>query len=119
MKFVHKLLIILAALVILILCFPIKANTNEITLPEAEPVNETIIEPMYYQPADLIDEYLGEDGVYHITFIMTENENDGNIYLWDSEEILPDDFPYLLCMDSKGTEDITDDEILVVWGCMN
>ena len=117
MKFIYKLLIVLTIIIILILMFPIKANTNEITLPE--PVSETVVEPMYYQPADLIDEYLGEDGIYHITFIMTENENDGNIYLWDSEGILPDDIPYLLCMDSNGTEDITDDEILVVWGCMN
>lgn len=115
MKFIYKLFIVLTIIIILILMFPIKANTNEITLPEAE----TVVEPMYYQPADLIDEYLGEDGVYHITFIMTENENDGNIYLWDSEGILPDDIPYLLCMDSKGTKEITDDEIIVVWGCMN
>ena len=115
MKFIYKLFIVLTIIIILILMFPIKANTNEITLPEAK----TVVEPMYYQPADLIDQYLGEDGIYHITFIMTENENDGNIYLWDSEGILPDDIPYLLCMDSKGTEDITDDEILVVWGCMD
>ena len=115
MKFIYKLLAVLTIIIILILMFPIKANTNEITLPEAE----TVVEPMYYQPAELIDEYLGEDGVYHITFIITENENDGNIYLWDSEGVLPDDIPYLLCMDSKGTREITDDEIIVVWGCMN
>lgn len=27
--------------------------------------------------------------------------------------------PYLLTMDSMGTEDPADDEILVVWGCMS
>lgn len=30
-----------------------------------------------------------------------------------------DSIPYLLTMDSMGTEDPSDDEILVVWGCMS
>lgn len=115
MKFIYKLFIVLTIIIILILMFPIKANTNEITLPEAE----TVVEPMYYQPAELIDEYLCMDGSYYITFIFAETENDGNIFIWESEGSLPDDIPYLLCMDSKGTKEITDDEIIVVWGCMN
>lgn len=42
------------------------------------------------------------------------------LFAWKStSESINIDVPYLLTMDSKGTETTDDDEILVVWACVN
>ena len=73
---------------------------------------------IYYQPAEIISAYTNGNATCY-AFVCTENKNDGNVFIWETESVLTDDIPYLLTMDSKGTETIVDDEILVVWGCMN
>ena len=42
------------------------------------------------------------------------------LFAWKStSESINIDVPYLLTMDGKGTETTDDDEILVVWACVN
>ena len=60
--------------------------------------------------------------VYVPAEIVAENENytffstnDGHIFCVDKNENWPKDVPYLLDMETHGTDDVTDDEVLVVW----
>ena len=59
-----------------------------------------------YVPA----EYIAENETS--TYFGTE---DGNIFYVDRMPLIDKDVPYLLGMDTKGTSDVTDDEILTVW----
>lgn len=64
--------------------------------------------------------YQENNGVYTIQFLLVEDEKyQGNIYMFNSLYEPTFDKPYLLTMDNKGTEEITDDEILVAWECLN
>ncbi len=58
---------------------------------------------LYYMPAEVISE--GDWQAFR--------GSNGMIYEW-SERVF-EDVPYLLTMDSKGTKEWYDDEILVVW----
>jgi len=58
---------------------------------------------LYYMPAEVISE--GDWQAFR--------GSNGMVYEW-SERVL-EDVPYLLAMDSKGTKEWYDDEILVVW----
>lgn len=69
----------------------------------------------YYLGAEIKNQTLFNNK-YYINFIDVEN---GNFYVWTDDYEYPDDVPYLLTMDSKGTANSTDDEILVVWMDMN
>ena len=60
-----------------------------------------------YVPA----EYIAENETS--TYFGTE---DGNIFWVQNEFHYPEYVPYLLGMDTKGTSDVKDDEILTVWG---
>lgn len=60
-----------------------------------------------YVPA----EYIAENETS--TYFGTE---DGNIFYVDRMPLIDKDIPYLLGMDTNGTSDITDDEIITVWG---
>ena len=72
--------------------------------------NESV-DKMYYQPAEVV--------AYNETNVFFETP-DGNIYHFEIDsESCPDTVPYLLNMDSMGTDDVTDDEIVVVWRCAN
>lgn len=62
---------------------------------------------LYYMPAELISEgnwstFRGSNGMVY--------EYDHDVFGYDLEDI-----PYLLTMDSKGTKEWHDDEILVIW----
>lgn len=66
-----------------------------------------IDERTYYMPAELISEgdwkaFRGSNGIVY--------EYDHDVFGYDLK-----DAPYLLTMDSKGTKEWYDDEILVVW----
>ena len=63
-----------------------------------------------------------ETSVYVPAEIVAENENytffstnDGHIFCVDKNENWPTDVPYLLDVETHGTDDVTDDEVLVVW----
>lgn len=70
----------------------------------------------YYLNAEIFNQIDLNNGNYAVNFINTES---GNIYTWIGEYEYPDDVPYLLTMDSKETDSIKDDEIIVVWMDMN
>lgn len=76
---------------------------------EIESLNETGI---YYLGAEIVEQKALSNGSYKINFIDVEN---GNVYAWIDDSEYFNDVPYLLTMDGKGTEDVTDDEIVVVW----
>lgn len=66
----------------------------------------------YYLGAEIYKQEAISSEQYKISFVDVEN---GNIYAWISPYAYDEDAPYLLTMDSKGTEDVTDDEVVVVW----
>ena len=63
----------------------------------------------YYQPAEVVA--YNDTSVYFAT-------PDNNVFHieMDSTEY-PDTVPYLLDIDNMGTDDVSDDEIIVVWRC--
>lgn len=64
----------------------------------------------YYLPCEIVS--VNETS----TYFGTVDQDIQMIYAAETgDHDWPDDVPYLLCMDSMGTKDITDDEILVVW----
>lgn len=69
-------------------------------------VGTTLCPNIQYIPA----EYVAENETS--TYFGTE---DGNIFYVDRMPLIDKDVPYLLGMDTKGTSDVTDDEILTVW----
>lgn len=71
----------------------------------ATKVNVVRRENTYYLPAEVLA--VSETS----TYFGCEN---GHIYAVSATNY-PDQFPYLLCMDPCGTEDPTDDMVLVVW----
>ena len=111
------------------LLFGIDAKENN----EEIQANEVIQEEVQFQPedtyeslsgctthvaAEIYDQYQNEDGTYSNVFGVDYSEV--QCFIWISEQPLPDDVPYLLTMDNKGTlNNPLDDEILVVWKDMN
>lgn len=64
----------------------------------------------YYLPCEVVatNDYC--------TYFGTVDSDSQEIYAVETgDHIWPDDVPYLLHMDSKGTKDSKDDEVLVVW----
>ena len=62
----------------------------------------------------------GSDGVYYMPAeLISEGDwqafRGSNGMVYEFENRVTDDVPYLLTMDSKGTKEWYDDEILVVW----
>lgn len=74
-------------------------------------IPQTNVEPnVYFVYAEKTEE---KDDV--ITF-TTLNLNDNQFYTWVNEYGYDyPDVPYMLTMNSKGTQDLKDDEILAVW----
>lgn len=70
----------------------------------------------YYLNVEIFNQIDLNNGNYAVNFIGAES---GNIYTWIGEYEYPDDVPYLLTMDSKETDNVKDDEIIVVWMDMN
>ena len=77
-----------------------------------------VIPEITYEPAELVECVELEDGTYEMLFAVGESEV--QLFSWIDTYIYPDDTPYLLTMDNKGTlNNPLDDEILVVWKDMN
>lgn len=64
----------------------------------------------YYLPCEIV---AAND---YCTYFGTVDSDSQEIYAVETgDHIWPDDVPYLLHMDSKGTKDTKDDEVLVIW----
>ena len=77
-----------------------------------------VIPEITYEPAELVECTELENSEYEMLFAVGESE----VQLFSSIDMYayPDDVPYLLTMDNKGTlNNPLDDEILVVWKDMN
>ena len=103
-----------------------KANTqpNEVVQEETKSIKTTetqqvqTIPEITYEPAELVNVTELENGIYEMLFVVGESEV--QLFSWYDTYTYPDDVPYLLTMDNKGTlNDPTDDEIIVVWKDMN
>ena len=71
---------------------------------------ETNNEDTYYLPCEV----LASNDIS--TYFGTVDSDSQEIFAVETDDhIWPDDVPYLLCMDGKGTTDMKDDEVLVVW----
>lgn len=100
----------------------IKNQCNEIIAEKNAEIEslKAIIEEnksdIYYLGAEIVSQINLNGATYEISFVDVEN---GNVYKWIADYEYPDDVPYLLTMDSKETDNVKDDEIIVVWMDMN
>lgn len=120
---------IACALMVVVLFFVINTKENSKVIETSEPIQEevqsqqeNVHEPLSgcttHVAAEIYDQYQNEDGTYSNVFGVDYSEV--QCFVWISEQPLPDDVPYLLTMDNKGTlNNPLDDEILVVWKDMN
>lgn len=97
MKKTHKLLISLLLTGIAILGIALLARHRSLS-------DET-----YYLPAEVISSQGGST-----IFGQVDGQQPSN-YAYSVSGTYPDDVPYLLSMDSLGTKDPADDQVLVVW----
>lgn len=67
----------------------------------------------YYLPAEVVEI------LDHTTVFGQVDGPAPSSLTYEKAGIYSSTIPYLLTMDSMGTEDPADDEILVVWGCMS
>lgn len=100
------------------------------TEPTTDSKNETevvtIKTPQFYylgvELVDVVTMYDAIDGVYcnpincNVFGVVDGDEKyKGITYEYLSNEVFSFDVPYLLTMDSKGTNDVSDDEVVVIW----
>lgn len=94
----------------------VQEETKTIETTKTQPVQ--LIPEITYEPAELVECVELENGIYQMLFAVGESEV--QLFSWIDTYTYPDDTPYLLTMDNKGTlNDPLDDEILVVWKDMN
>lgn len=112
-------------LILIVFSARIKAveEKNEIQFNEPAETVEVqqqvqVIPEITYEPAELVECTELENGAYEMLFAVGESEV--QLFSWIDMYAYPDDVPYLLTMDNKGTlNNPLDDEILVVWKDMN
>ena len=97
-------------------------QANESIQEEVQYRQEDTYEPLSgcttHVAAEIYDQYQNKDGTYSNVFGV--NYSEVQCFIWISEQPLPDDVPYLITMDNKGTlNNPLDDEIVVVWKDMN
>ena len=64
----------------------------------------------YYLPCEIV---AAND---YCTYFGAVDSDSQEIYAVETgDHVWPDDVPYLLYMDGKGTKDVKDDEVLVIW----
>ena len=96
-------------MVILTICILFLVHAAITGVSETEEVSD-----FYYYQAEVVSQSNGT-----VVFGGVDVENP-QLFAWKStSESINIDVPYLLTMDSKGTETTDDDEILVVWACVN
>ncbi len=112
-------------LILIVFSARIKAveEKNEIQFNEPAETVEVqqqvqVIPEITYEPAELVECTELENGAYEMLFAVGESEV--QLFSWIDMYAYPNDVPYLLTMDNKGTpNNPLDDEILVVWKDMN
>ena len=94
-------------------------------IPNSEPetedewLNTDLPDGMYYLGVQIVDETPMTNGNYLYSFNVVDDPNwPNNIYLYESEVQLNKDVPYMLTMDSLGDNDKLNDQIVVVWACV-
>lgn len=70
---------------------------------------------IYYAEAEIISGTINENNNVDILFSI----HGVGEFVYETEYAYSMMSPYLITMDGNGTEDVTDDKILVVWKCMN
>lgn len=96
-------------MVILTICILFLVYAAITGVQEADEVSD-----FYYYQAEVVSQ---SDETVVFGGVDVENPQ---LFAWKStSESINIDVPYLLTMDSKGTETMDDDEILVVWACVN
>ena len=88
-------------------------------LESDEWLNTNLPDGMYYLGVQIVDETPMTNGNYLYSFNVVDDPNwPNNIYLYESEVQLNKDVPYMLTMDSLGDNDKLNDQIVVVWACV-
>ena len=88
-------------------------------LESDEWLNTDLPDGMYYLGVQIIDETPMTNGSYLYGFEVVDDPNwPNNIYLYESETQLNKNVPYMLTMDSLGDNDKLNDQIVVVWVCV-
>lgn len=86
---------------------------------EDEWLNTDLPDGMYYLGVQIVDVTPMDNGTYLYSFDVVDDPNWlNNIYLYESEKELNTDVPYMLTMDSLGDDDKLNDQIVVVWACV-
>lgn len=84
----------------------------------SEPMNTDLPKDMYYLGVEVVNVEPLEDGVYQYEFGVVDMDWIDILYLYRTDYQLDMDVPYMLIMDSMETEDKLDDQIVVVWACV-
>lgn len=96
----------------------VNTQSNKVVQEETKSQPVQVISEITYEPAELIECVELENGAYQMLFAVGESEV--QLFSWIDTYTYPDNTPYLLTMDNKGTlNNPLDDEILVVWKDMN
>lgn len=91
-------------------------NESEV---EDEWLNTNLPDGMYYLGVQIVDVTPMDNGTYLYSFDVVDDPNwPNNIYLYESEKELNPNVPYMLTMDSLGDNDKLNDQIVVVWACV-
>ena len=86
---------------------------------EDEWFNTNLPDGMYYLGVQIVDVTPMDNGTYLYSFDVVDDPNwPNNIYLYESEKELNSNVPYMLTMDSLGDDDKLNDQIVVVWACV-
>lgn len=94
-------------------------SESETEAESDEWLNTDLPENMYYLGVQIVDETPMTNGSYLYSFEVVDDPNWlNNIYLYESEKKLNPDVPYMLTMDSLGDNDKLNDQIVVVWACV-
>lgn len=92
---------------------------NESETESDEWLNTDLPDGMYYLGVQIVDVTPMDNGTYLYSFDVVDDPNwPNNIYLYESEKELSPDVPYMLTMDSLGDDDKLNDQIVVVWSCV-
>lgn len=97
----------------------VEVPIEEEVVEEEKVYNTTLPEGMYYLGVEIIEKCDYLDGKYQYSFgVVDDPEYAGHIFIYVTESDLLINVPYILTMDSMGTDEILDDQIVVVWACV-
>lgn len=84
------------------------------SMNKAYKIKTDVSADLYYAEAEIVSATINENNNVDITFSI----HGVGEFVYETEYAYFMMSPYLITMDGNGTEDVTDDEILVVWKCM-